>query len=129
MAKQNSTKDDWPFPCDANEIAFSSKRVVEQGWPILVVSRDHDGDWQLLHGEIEEDDEMSQISMACAYQADATLAGVSSLKPGSIAEREKVGGDWSIEELDVPDDHLLIRLAYFFTNAFTKLTGSSSRVD
>ncbi len=99
---------DWPFFFPSNEVAYSSKRVVRDGHPILVVSHDSYGDWQLLHGELTDDDEMAQICFGCAYDSDRTLAEIAALEPNCIAERQKVGGDWEIDSLGPSDDPILV---------------------
>ncbi len=48
-----------PFP--ANLIAYSSARVVLDGLPILSVAHDHQGEWQVLHGDLEPDNQIAQI--------------------------------------------------------------------
>lgn len=121
MHDHNFDAKDWPFSFRADEIAYSSKRVVRDGHPILVVSHDTYGEWQLLHGELTDDDEMAQICFGCAYESDRTLSEVASLERNCIAEREKVGGEWKIESLGPSDDPIWVRLMWHSISFFRRL--------
>jgi hypothetical protein len=39
---------DWPFPDATNAVAISTRQVIREGYPVLRISRDFDGDWQVL---------------------------------------------------------------------------------
>lgn len=53
---------DWPFEDATNTRAFSTKYVIHEGYPILTIAHDHDGDWQFLCGTTVDPKEMSIVS-------------------------------------------------------------------
>ena len=41
---------EWPFSDPTDVAAISTRRVIEEGYPILLVTHDEDGDWLILCG-------------------------------------------------------------------------------
>lgn len=41
---------EWPFADPTNTAAIITTRVLHEGYPILQVTHDDDGDWQILCG-------------------------------------------------------------------------------
>ena len=101
-----------PFP--AHLIAYSSVRVVSLGQPILAVAHDHQGEWQVLHGDLEPDDQIAQICMACAVKRDPTLTQLADLPAGWIATRKSRHKPWKREELEQPHDPMWMRALSLF---------------
>ena len=84
----------WPFDDAINTAAFTTRRVIEQGLPVLLVSHDLDGEWQFLCGTTTETADCRIVCMGCAYERDQTIADVADLPIGWMAEREVVGSPW-----------------------------------
>ena len=103
--KHNFSLSEWPFDCPTNTPVFSSQRVVKDGHAILAVFHEDDGDWQFLHGEIADDDEIAVICMACAYERDRSLGDLADLPDGWMATRVSVDSPWQREpfEADVEE--------------------------
>ncbi len=40
---------EWPFSDPINTAAFTTVRVVRDGYPVLLVTHDEEGDWQILN--------------------------------------------------------------------------------
>lgn len=85
---------DWPFADSTSAAAFTTRPVLEQGFPVLLVSHDPEGDWQFLCGTTTELEDCKLVCLGCAFQRDPTLAEVADLPLGWMAEREVVGGAW-----------------------------------
>jgi hypothetical protein len=93
---------DWPFDCTDSTGVFTTARVLEDGFPILVVSHDEDGDWQFLCGTTTDYEDCRLICMGCALERDSSLAEIADLPMGWFAERDSVGKPW--ERFPRPDD-------------------------
>ena len=61
---------EWPFTEPENAAVFTTSRAVRGGEPILLVSHNHDSDWQFLCGDVTEADECMLVCLACAYIRD-----------------------------------------------------------
>lgn len=92
----------WPFDDAINTAAFTTRPVLEQGLPVLLVSHDPEGDWQFLCGTTTELEDCKLVCLGCAFQRDPTLAEVADLPLGWLAEREAAGGAW--ERFPCPED-------------------------
>ena len=88
---------EWPFDDSQNALAISTKQVFRQGHPILVVSHDLDGDWQVVCGTTQEAKDGIVVCLGCAYQKDKSIAELADLPLGWTAWREKVGVPWQRE--------------------------------
>ena len=85
---------DWPFKEPPNTAAFTTTRVAREGLPVLVVSRDEEGEWQFLCGTTTKSSDCLVVCLGCAYERDLTLAEVSDLPDGWQAQRKRIGGAW-----------------------------------
>ena len=102
--QHNFSPSEWPFDCPVHTPAFSSQRVVKEGHVILAVFHEADGDWQFLHGEITDDDEIAVICMACAYEQDPSLGELADLPTGWAATRDSVDGPWQREPFETDEE-------------------------
>jgi hypothetical protein len=91
---------EWPFPVPENVVAISTVQVFRQGFPILRVSHDYDGDWQVLCGTTTDVKDAMVVCLGCAYQRDKTIAQLSDLPRGWTAWRDYVGAPWQREQKD-----------------------------
>lgn len=78
----NFQKSEWPFSDSENAVAFSTVQVFHQGLPILRVSHDHDGDWQVLCSTTTNVKDAIVVCLGCAYQLDKTIGELADLPLG-----------------------------------------------
>lgn len=89
---------EWPFADPDNVVAISTVQVFRQGFPILRVSHDADGVWQVLCGTTTNTKDAIVVGLGCAYQKDKTLGELADLPRGWTAWRDFPGGPWEREE-------------------------------
>ena len=94
---------EWPFTDPTNTVAISTVRVFREGFPILRVSHDPDGDWQVLCDTTVEPSDGLVVCLGCAYQRDKSIGELADLPRGWTAWRDSVGGRWH-RELSPADD-------------------------
>lgn len=85
---------DWPFSEPTNLAAFTTTKVLREGYPVLLVSHDHDGDWQFLCGTTNNSAHGAIICLGCAYQEDRSVGELADLPIGWQAWRDSVGAPW-----------------------------------
>ncbi|MDQ3286665.1 MAG: hypothetical protein M3Q42_00120 [Pseudomonadota bacterium] len=95
---------DWPFAEPVNALSVSTVRVFREGYPVLRVSHDEDGDWQVLCDTTINLEHCVVVCLGCCYQRDSTLGEIADLPLGWTAWREFVGGPWSREPKSEDDD-------------------------
>lgn len=94
----------WPFADPMNAVAFSTRQVVERGYPVLRVSHDYDGDWQILCGTSIDVKDLVVVCFACAYQRDQSIAELAQMPRGWTAWRNCIGAVWELEQKAEEDD-------------------------
>jgi len=87
---------EWPFQEASNTVAFTNHRVLRENHPVLLVSHDHEGDWQFLCGG-EDPGECLIVCLGCAFENDKTVGLVADLPAGWIAWRSSVTERWQRE--------------------------------
>jgi hypothetical protein len=87
-------KSKWPFSEPINSAAFTTARVLRDGYPVLLVSHDHEGDWQFMCATTNDPADGLIVCLGCAYQSDTTIGEVADLPAGWQAWRDYVGGPW-----------------------------------
>ncbi len=95
---------DWPFADPPNTVSYSTALVARQGYPVLRVSHDWDGDWQFLDATTERPGECVLLCMGCVFERDPSLREVASLPIGWSAARPAPGADWQCWEMEPWDD-------------------------
>ena len=91
---------DWPFDQETNVAALTTRQVLDEGLPILLVTHyDDDDSWAFICGTTEKADDIRIIGMGEALSLDPTLRTIADLPPGWTARRKIVGGSWQ-KELD-----------------------------
>lgn len=48
--RHNFDESNWPFEEPINHVAFTTKKVAHEGYPILLITHDEDGNWQFVCG-------------------------------------------------------------------------------
>jgi len=87
---------DWPFEQPENEAVLTTRHVVEEGAPILRVSRDEDdGAWQ-FHTDrgAPNPDDARVLALREIVDLDPSLHELADLEPGWVAMREAQGRLW-----------------------------------
>ncbi len=95
---------EWPFSDPTNVVAISTVRVFRENYPILRVSHDEDGDWQVLCDTTVETKDAIVVCLGCAYQRDKTIGELSDLPMGCMAWRDYIGGPWH-REMKEPEEN------------------------
>jgi hypothetical protein len=90
----------WPFHEGKNRAAFTTRPVLDENLPILLVSHDRDGDWQFLCGTTNRPEDGRIVSLGCILGRDRTLAAVADLPEGWRAYRRAKGARWSREKAE-----------------------------
>jgi hypothetical protein len=89
------TEKDWPFDQAPNVAAITSKHIIRQGCPILLVTHYADDEsWGFQSGKPVGIEDAQVVGMGSIFQLDPTLSQIADLPPGWSAEREFVGGEW-----------------------------------
>jgi len=86
-----------PFD-DPDQTVFTTRRVTELGYPVLVVSHDaDDGAWQFLCGTTNDPRDGVTASLASILRDDRDLEALADLPRGWIAWREDDSSEWMRE--------------------------------
>lgn len=96
---------DFKFREAKNLGIFTTKQWLQLGEPILRVVHDNDGDWQFLTKDFMPED-VKIVALEQMILKDKTLNDIFYLDYGQAAERESVGGEWTIidEEYEEEND-------------------------
>ena|SRR5690606_18898755 len=86
--------DSWPFAEPINTLAYTSSLVLS-GHPVRLVFHDHDGEWQFLSGE--DNEECKIICLGCAYERDPGIAILADMATGWMAFRDSPEQSWQCE--------------------------------
>jgi len=82
------------------DIALTSRQVLQDGWPILLVTHDaDDGAWQFVngHGDTEDTDSAMAVAVETVFEVDPTIAGLADLPLGWRAWRDSPDHPWRRE--------------------------------
>jgi hypothetical protein len=85
----------WPFADAVDFGAVTTRYVLDGDLPILVVSHETDGAWQVLCGEPKKPVADARVAcLGCLYELDSSIGSVSDLPRGWIAWRVAPGAPW-----------------------------------
>jgi hypothetical protein len=84
----------WPFHEGRNRAVFTTKTVLEDDHPILLVSHDVEGDWQFLCGTTNRPKDGRMVSLGCILERDNTISEVADLPEGWTAYRKSQTATW-----------------------------------
>jgi hypothetical protein len=88
----------WPFPDPPNVATFTTKQVVRENQPILLVTRDADGAWQFHTGEPASLEDAMIVALEQVLRLDPSLAELGNLQPGRRAKRADAGAAWVVKD-------------------------------
>src|SRR6185437_1484593 len=97
MSSSTASPSEWPFADPINALAITTKRVLYEGHPVLLVTHDDDGDWQILCGTTNDPADGLVVCLGDMYEKDSSLVHVSQADNKTV--RRIVGG--SAENLPV----------------------------
>ncbi len=89
-----ATKSDWPFADAKNTCVITTRQILSDGLPLLLVAHDEDGDWQFLCGTTNEADDGCVAALGCMVDLHPAVAELADLPLGWIAERESPNLPW-----------------------------------
>ncbi len=95
---------EFKFNEPSNLATFTTRQWIEEQAPILTVAHDFDGSWQFLTDDPNTADNIGIVALSEMIKHDLTLNELFELDYGEIAEREYVGGEWTISEMEADDD-------------------------
>ncbi len=93
-------EEDWPFDEPTNVVSITTSKVLEDGFPILLVTHDIDGGWQVLCGTTSHEADARVECLGCLYARDRTIGELADLPPGWRAWRESVVDPWQRQETE-----------------------------
>ena len=86
------------FDAPPNLGTVTTKRVLEDGAPILMVSHDaDDGGWQFLCGTTNDPKDGRIVCLADIVSSDPSVCEVADLPVGWVAFRDAIGSPWKRE--------------------------------
>ena len=92
--------EDWPFDCDINTCAVTTKFVYDRSKPIVQVLHYDDGEWQFMCNTTDDPNDGMVICMGCFVQKFPEITELATLPLGFDAYREDVNQPWEIEKLE-----------------------------
>lgn len=72
--------------------------MIEEGYPILLVTHDEDGYWQLLCGTTNQTEDARVVCLGGLFERDRSIGALADLPPGWRAWRESVSDAWQRDE-------------------------------
>ncbi len=84
----------WPFHEGKNRAVFTTRPVIHDNHPILLVSHDEEGEWHFVCGTTHQTEDGLTVSLVEMVQRDPTLAELADLPEGWKAVRPEAGAPW-----------------------------------
>jgi hypothetical protein len=78
--------------------------VAREGFDVLLVAHDFNGDWQFLDDTTDEPGECVMLCLGCIFEKHPDMAAIADLPRGWGAGRKAVDAEWERWELDPEDD-------------------------
>ena len=88
----------WAFHAGKNRAVFTTRAVLRDGHPVLLVSHDREGEWQFLCGTTVRPQDGQIVSLGSILERDPSLAEVADLPEGWTAYRQAVRAEWQRRE-------------------------------
>lgn len=105
MLEQQFSAGEWPFVDPPTTVAISTRQVVREGYPVLFVSHDIDGDWQILCGTTTDVKDSLVIGLGEALKLDRSISTLADMPRGWAAWRHSPEDSWTREPITPePDD-------------------------
>lgn len=97
MSSRAAAPSEWPFADPVNALAITTKRVLYEGHPVLLVTHDDDGDWQILCGTTNDPADGLVVCLGDMYEKERSLGQLCDLPRGWRAWRDSPTGSWTRE--------------------------------
>ena len=94
---------EWPFAVAVNTTAFTTKRVVYDNYPVLLVTHDDDGSWQILCATTNAMEDCVIACLGCTFQHNRSIGELADLPLGWQAWRESEDAPWQRAQME-PDE-------------------------
>jgi hypothetical protein len=85
--KHTFAASEWPFSDPADAMAYSTLNVLVENAPVLLVTHDDDGAWQLLCGITNRTEDGRIVCLGCMFERDPTIGALADLPRGWQAWR------------------------------------------
>lgn len=86
---------DWPFDQAKNVATITTKQVVKESFPVLmVVHYEEDDSWAFTCGTTNKSEDLMVVGMGEVVNLDPSLYSIADLPPGWSATRESVNSEW-----------------------------------
>lgn len=85
---------DWPFREPAETRVYTTRFVLDDDLPILIVAHDRDGGWEFLCGTTDKPKDAREILLGEALELDRRLREVADLPAGWRAFRDSPEAPW-----------------------------------
>lgn len=93
--------DEWPFDEPKNLAVFTTKRILNEGAPILGVVHDNeDGVWQFVDGGLVETEDVALVSLYYITRLDPSVLALADLPLGWEAWRYTLNDPWQRSKTD-----------------------------
>jgi hypothetical protein len=101
-ARQPVLSDDrsWLFQAGSNRAVFTTRPVIREGRPVLLVVHDDEDDWQFLCGTTNQPEDGQLVSLGNMVQRDPTLRELADLSAGWYASRQTAGAEWTRQPME-----------------------------
>lgn len=90
----------WLFQEGKNRAVFTTKPVIHDDHPILLVSHDAEGDWQFLCGTTNRAEDAAVVALGEMLKHDPSIGKVADLPEGWRAFRKSLKAPWKREQIE-----------------------------
>jgi hypothetical protein len=84
----------WRFQEGKNRAVFTTSRVLDGSYPILLVSHEEEGDWQFLCGTTSRSKDGRIVSLASVVEQHPAVVELADLPVGWQAVRDAADQPW-----------------------------------
>lgn len=95
LKSYGDTELEWTFDQGRNVAAITTRQVIRESYPILLVVHYIDDDsWAFTCGTTNKSEDLMVVGMGEVIDLDASLFSISDLPPGWSATRESINSNW-----------------------------------
>jgi hypothetical protein len=92
----------WPFVIPRNTVAVTTRSVMQENAPIVIVQNLADGEgWTFLDGQAFDVASALLVTIGSIYDRDPSIGVLADMPEGWVATREAHGASWRREHDDV----------------------------
>tara|TARA_R110002049_G_scaffold284139_1_gene464692 strand:+ start:2507 stop:2860 length:354 start_codon:yes stop_codon:yes gene_type:complete len=87
--------EDWPFDQARNVATVTTRQVMKENYPILMVVHYEDDDsWAFTCGTTNDSEDLMLVGMGQVVDLDSSLHSIADLPPGWSATRNSINDPW-----------------------------------